>query len=292
MTGGPVTGGAGGSGGGDALAWLLRAKARGWLRLLRRRLATPSGALFALVGVAVAALWIGSLFYRSSIAVPLDLEPELTVPMARLALAGLVVLALSGALVHRGLYLPAEEIERLFSAPLARTELVRYRLRVHGARALPFGLVLGLVFAPRLPQPLFCVAGTLLFVLTLSTLGQGAAVALGGAETRLGSWSGRLPVAPLRLAVGIAFWALFMGLFFADDLAAALPVLAGGSLEERLETLLRSRWLEVLTLPLAPWALAITAPTRRPSSPRCSWPWCCGDCSWPRWCACRWTSAP
>src|SRR6185295_14273765 len=65
----------------------------------------------------------------------------------------LVLLTLATALSNRGLYLPRSEIERLFSAPLARADLVRYRLVAGGMRSLVGGLVLGAFSARRMPVP-------------------------------------------------------------------------------------------------------------------------------------------
>lgn len=244
-----------------ALGLLLRLKARGWMRALQRRLSSVSGILFAVIGALVLSVWFGSIYLRRELvgSLGLELDADLVEPMTRLVLLGMVVLSLTGALAHRGLYLPPGELERLFSAPLTRAALIRYRMRVHFARSLPFGLISAIIFAPRLPVPGFATVGLVVSLLTLTILGQGLAIALGGAETRLGSLLQKLPVAPLRIVVGIAFWFLFMGMFFADELTASLPMLSGGSLDERLGELLSTRGFELLSLPLSPWSRMITA---------------------------------
>ena len=47
------------------LATLRRLKWRGWWRRLRRRLRTPSGAIFALLGLLMTCLWLGSLLWQT-----------------------------------------------------------------------------------------------------------------------------------------------------------------------------------------------------------------------------------
>lgn len=245
------------------LAWL---RLRGLLRRQRRRLRRPSGWLLALAGLLVVGVWIGFLLVAPTA------HMSYALPAQRLEMglrcAGVVFLAMTvlGAFTHRGLYMPAEEIERLFSAPLSRGDLVRYRLRVGFARAFMGSLVLTFLALRRLPSPLWGALGVFLTAQTLPVVGQIVSVLLGDAENRLQRLLTRRSLAWVR-ALSIALVVLLMlgiAVLVSVDLGAGAQKLLrslGG--EGGLSGFLDSPWLARATLPLAPWSAMIVAPDAR-----------------------------
>lgn len=245
------------------LAWL---RLRGLLRRQRRRLRRPAGWLLALAGLAVVGLWIAALLWSPVRGSPSGLTPERLEVLVRCA--GLLLLFLTGlgALSHRGLYLPGEEVERLFAAPLSRQDLVRYRLLVGGARSLLGSMVLGLVAVRRLPSPLWGMLGVFLAAQTLPVVGQTLSVLLGDAENRLQRFLSSRPLALLRTAAFVVFVAVVAGVaaLLAFDTRGELARMAESiGLEGGLFGLLDRPWLVRATLPLAPWSAMITAPDAR-----------------------------
>ena len=168
-----------------ALRWLARAKLVGAGRKQLRRLGTPAGAIFALFGVGLFGLWVTSVVITFVLGQGPQPRPELIEPGVRLGLAVLFVMALSGNVANRGLYLPGSEVERLFSAPLARADIVRYRLNAGLARASFGAVFLAVVGAVRLPYPLQAAIAALLAVAFVTVAGQGFALVLGYVEHRL-----------------------------------------------------------------------------------------------------------
>jgi len=107
---------------------LMALKLKGAARRQLRRLKTPTGALFALLGFGLLILWLGTTALTVFLGMREPADPEWAQPLTRVGLGILWITALTGSLAHRGLYLPPAEIERFFSAPLERADLVRYRL--------------------------------------------------------------------------------------------------------------------------------------------------------------------
>ncbi len=204
-----------------ALARLLWLKLRGGVRRQVAHARTPKGALLVLLGGGVIALGIGSLALsgldargafgtRSSGFTPDELRSYM-----RVGLLALGVMTLTGALAARGLHIPREEIDVLFSAPLARSDLVRYRMVVNGLRSLPGGLVLALVLVPRAPSPLWAMCGVVLGMQALGLLGQFASLELGTLEQRalkrIGGWPALLLWIGAAFAFGIFLLATLAG---------------------------------------------------------------------------------
>jgi hypothetical protein len=243
--------------GAPALNLLLRLKLRGMLRRQWRRLRTPKGFVLTLVGAGAFLAWIASLALASFQRV----EP-LTGPVGELRVrafgALLLVVSLSTALTNRGLYLPKSEIERLFSAPLARADLVRYRLLAGGLRSLLGGVVLGLFGARRLANPPLAFAGILLAMQMLPVLNQFVAIALVGLGQR-GSRVLRHVGTALLTAALVSAGVLALSLASGRTLAH-VPLLADVArlLQGRDDPLL-GPLLATLTAPLSPWVRAITA---------------------------------
>ena len=239
--------------------WLLvRLKLRGTLRKQFRRLRTPSGALFGLLGLALMAFWIGSLVFgwRSGLASSID--DDLRVPAARAVYACLGIVTLASALNHRGLYVPKEEIERLFSAPVTRRDIVCYRLVVNFGRALLGAVILGLAARGSARVPLFGFVGAFVTVATLPVLGQALSIVAGDAENRILS---RLPKKTLRTFAFLAalfVWAIVFAAFVGEGEVS--DVLADIGVEGGVESLLDHPFARWTTWPLYPWAAMTMAP--------------------------------
>lgn len=233
---------------------LARLKLRGHLRALRRRLSTASGIVFGLLGLLFVGLWIASLAYGNSLAVG-RASPADGVAVARGALGLLCLMTVIGSLSYRGLYLPRDEVERLLSAPVSRSDLIRYRLLVNAARSSLFALIMALVASRRMPSR-FAFAGTLVAMLLLPVLGQATAILFGGAETRVGAWMKRVPAGLLRAVAGVIA-GVTMGGFLWIGTTGGGPFAFEG---DWMGKILYHPVFEALTAPFLPWAKAIAAP--------------------------------
>ena len=130
----------------------------------------------------------------------------------------LTVMTLVGALSYRGLYLPRDEIERLLSAPVARADIIRYRLFANLGRSIFFALVMSFLAAPRMRVFGFAFLGTFMATATLPLLGQATSLVCGGAENWLGRAAARVPASLLRVVAGIGAGILIVPLFFWGEL--------------------------------------------------------------------------
>lgn len=240
------------------LALLLRLKLRGLVRRQWRRVRTPKGFLLALIGGSAFALWIGSLAFsfRHAQVVYTGTGAELRVRAFGLML---FLLTLSTALTNRGLYLAKSEIERLFSAPLSRSDLVRYRLMAGSLRSVVGGIVLGLFGARRMPDPILAFTGILMAMQTLPVVNQFVAIALGGLEQRGARLLKRVGSLLLTGAL-LSVFALALALM-SDRPLENVPAI--GPWLERIATRegdwIELAWLTRLTTPFLPWARMISA---------------------------------
>lgn len=238
-----------------ALAKLARLKLRGALRKQVRRLDRPSNVLFAVVGLVLMALWLGVLALRGGGA-PAELSPDQlrrAITTAALLLAAMTAFS---SLAHRGLYLPAAEIELLLAAPVARADLVRYRVLSSSARALFGGVVLGLVAGRHMPHAGFGFAGAFLGALLLPVLGQGVSLLAGSAENRLSARLARLPMRWINLVFVVVLLFVFTTASGVWDLSSWMREL---DLAERLRGLIEHPLVGLLGLPFRPWARMMTA---------------------------------
>jgi hypothetical protein len=238
-----------------ALRLLLTLKLRGVLRKQGRRLRRPSGWLFAVLGAALFGVWLVALVAPGARRLDRSLEPDELRVAVQAGCLVLTALTLSGAFTHRGLYLPREEIELLFAAPVRRRDLVRYRLLATVGRATFGAVVLALVAVRRMPSPALAAAGVFVAAQTLPLLGQGLAVLLGDAENRLAGRLSKLPLRGLQVALVVLVILFFFGLYSSDvfgELFQRIGLEGPGAL-------LGSPWLAAVTAPFQPWARAITA---------------------------------
>ena len=240
------------------LSTLSRLKWVAWWRRIGRRLRTPSGVLFGLLGLTLAGLWVWSLLWRASHLGRVEVSPEDAALAARATLAMLGAVCVASAFSHRGLYLAQDELERMLSAPITRRQLVRYRLLSSMLRSIVFALVFGLILAPRMPVAAFGMAGGLLAVLTLPLLSQGAAILMGDAENRLGRLAGRVPVWVTRGVTVLVIYGLFMLLLMEDLTPGDLSSI--GPPRDLVVAISQHPIVWWISLPAAPWAGVMAAP--------------------------------
>lgn len=240
--------------GGAALRLLARRKLVGFWRRQLRRARTPKGALLALLGAGAFLLWFGSVLFNAGGSGPRPQAEEVELYAAG-ALVVLSLLTFTNAFSLRGLYLQPNEIETLFSAPVSRPDLIRYRLRSAIARSLFGAFFFGWMFARRAPVPAFAFSGAVVAMLTLPMVGQAFSLVLGDAENR---FAGRLAKLPWR-ALTMASVFLAIGGFFATMRGGALERAQGRGFGH-----LASVWAEhplarALRFPFTPWVNTISA---------------------------------
>ena len=167
-----------------ALALLVRMKLKAALRAQWRRMRRPSSWIFAILGFLLVAFWLASVFVSGALRSSFEIGHDAAVFAVEIGLCVLCLMTAFGAFNHRGLYLPKEEIELAFSGPIARADLVRYRLVVNLLRSVFAGAFFGLGAMRRLSSGGYTFAGVMLTMLTLPILGQALSLLLGDAENR------------------------------------------------------------------------------------------------------------
>lgn len=240
-----------------ALRLLARRKLVGVLRKQIRRMKSPSGALLALVGFSALALWIGSVTFN--IALGELRRGSITPSIARFVGTAITFMSIVGALSFRGLYLPREEIELLFAAPVSRGDVIRYRLWTSLGKSLFGAFFFSLVVMGRVEVPLYGFVGGMLAMLTLPLLAQAVSLAAGDAENR---WVARVPRGSLRVlnllllvfVLALVFWGTQRGSLDA-------PSLGNGGFMAWFVAALEHPLLKAVTLPMWPWAELVTATT-------------------------------
>jgi putative ABC exporter len=243
-----------------ALRLLARRKIAGLWRRQKRRFKRPSGIIFALIGTLMLGAWLASLILPYFFAGRHPSGPGSVFagdPVFVQAVALLItLLTLASSLSFRGLYLPKEEIELLFCAPLSRPDIVRYRMLATIGRSL-FGAVFFSLVAARLaPQPLYGFFGGILWMLTLPIVGQAASLLTGDAENKLAA---RLAKFPWRL-ISVVGVLLLLGLFLlalkSGRPGRSIPILGS---EDSIAELLHSPLVRFASAPFKPWAELILA---------------------------------
>ncbi len=243
-----------------ALRLLIRMKFRGALRSQVRKLRRPSGWLFALLGLILFGTWIGGFLVSTLLQRPQTADGAGLVLWTQIGLLVVGSMTILAAFSHRGLYLPKEEIELCFSAPLLRTDLIRYRLGVNMLRSLIAGTLFGLGAARRMPVGIFAFCGVMVTMLTVPILGQATALLLGDAENRLGRLAKKLPLRPIAGILGAGVGISMLALLFADDEGLHETLGRISPLRFAHGALAGSPALQVLLAPLVPWARMISAP--------------------------------
>ena len=230
-----------------ALGLLIRLKLRGARRRRLRSLRKPSGVIFVLLGCILFCLWLVAVLNRGRGGLPMP-DPELMRQAMQLMLAFFSLIILVGALNTRGLYFPGGECERLFSAPLAPRDLIRYRVLTDSGRALLSATVFALISRRNFEHPALGALAIFLALLAMSLLRQGGALLLANPEGRLARiFKGRrLPGLPLVAGVGVFFTIKALR----EDARGDASLLADA---------LSHPVAEALLLPFRPWAELATA---------------------------------
>lgn len=240
----------------EALRLLFWLKLRGGLRLQVRKLRRPSSWIFLIVGVVLIAGWIALMALGRSRGAEEHASREVSQFVVDAGLFALVVLTLVGAFQYRGLYLPKEEIELAFSAPVERSQLVRYRIGTNLFRSLFAATLFGFLASRRLPSAGYAFAGTFLAMMTVPILGQGAALLLGEGENRLARVMRHAPLKLISIVLGASVGAGVVVLMVADGGGVAGMI---ADEEGPVARLAREPLARALLLPVAPWGRAITA---------------------------------
>jgi hypothetical protein len=243
-----------------ALRLLVRLKVRGALRSQMRKLQRPSGWLFALLGLALFGVWVGRFLVLGLVHREEVHDPAALMLWTQIGLAIVCLMTVLAAFSHRGLYLPKEEIELVFSAPLRRSDLIRYRLGVNMLRSLFAGALFGVGAARSMPVALFGFVGVVVTMLTVPMLGQATALLLGDTENRLGRLSKVLPLRAIAGILGAIVGMSMLALIFAGD--DRLGEIFGRISPVRLtfDALAENAALRSVLLPFVPWARMIAAP--------------------------------
>lgn len=245
--------------GNSALLKLARLKLRGAFRRQLRKVRSPSGLFFALIGALISIGWIFSLLIGREIFRGDASQPEVVRAWTQFGLGVFVFMSVISAISIRGVYLPKQDIERLFSAPVSRSELVRYRMLVDAGRTLFGALVIGLLTFHRMPVPLYGFLGAMTTVFTLGILRQAFSLVLGSAHSRLGRMLEGKSLTAIRIVLGILIWLLIMsavlGGKFADKVFGELEI------GDRGAALLAHPLVQALLMPFRPWANMMTATT-------------------------------
>ncbi len=245
--------------GSPALRLLARRKLLGRLRAQVRRLRRPPSLVLACLGLLLFGAWIAGVLFSTHHDGE-SRDPEQLVPLVRLAGLFLTLFTVGSAMTHRGLFLPNEEIERLFSAPLSRSDIVRYRLVSNAGRSLFAGVLFGLILMRRMPAPGYAFAALVVALQTLPVVGQAAAILAGALEKRsverLRGWPGGI-VRILCLVLGLF---VFFVLAFGGGRSAEIYGEVSSLLSpDRFQGLVEHPVVVAISLPFEPWARLVTA---------------------------------
>lgn len=235
----------------SGLVKLARLKLRGTLRRQARRLRSPSGILFALIGLGMMVLWLCAILLNTTGRTNLNPPQPVSLVAVEACLAAFTLMSLTSASNVKGITLPRCELESLFSAPVSRGDLVRHRMQVDLGRAVLGCVIFSVIAMSRLPHPLFGFVGTFMTLITLSAVRQMASLVLCG----VGGFPGRIfsgrAIAVIGVVVGVVLWLGLMILIFGETFfLTKLSVGFRGGLAGALEDPLVAR----LVAPWRPWA--------------------------------------
>ncbi|MCE9595890.1 MAG: putative ABC exporter domain-containing protein [Planctomycetes bacterium] len=238
-----------------ALRLLAKRKLRGFWRTQLRRVKTPKGALFALLGAGAIVLWLGAMVLGQFVQ-PAGAQRATTESMTALFMLMGIGVTLLGSLSYRGLYIPEEELDLLLSAPVSRGDIVRYRMMSSLVRTAFGALVVSIFAAGKAPNPLYGFVGVWTFVVTLPVFGQALSLLAGGTESGLGKRLERFPKKWFGIVsvvlVGLMMFALFSG-SLSQRLGPALGFASNSS------AWLESPWVRGTMLLVKPWTAMVHA---------------------------------
>ncbi|MFT6362067.1 MAG: hypothetical protein ACJAZ8_000464 [Planctomycetota bacterium] len=170
---------------------LMRLECRGYFRGILRRLKTPKGATFALLGALLLAVWMRSLFRspdvlgsgdRSATLDALGGIPESDLILRTICLGVLVLVFISG-IVTRGIHIPPDRLERLLALPVSRRDFLRYRLWSVVARTMTGAPILAVLAMVRTGNSMGTLLAVPLFLGLSSVLGFLASLLSAGMES-------------------------------------------------------------------------------------------------------------
>ncbi|MFN4242170.1 MAG: putative ABC exporter domain-containing protein [Tepidisphaerales bacterium] len=235
-----------------ALRKLLWMHVRGFWRRLFRNARTPKGMVLTAVGAVLAVIWLvpmvlGVMFSRRP-----GGDPEALARWLPMGMLGMCVVTAVAAVGGRPVTFTPAETDFLFPGPFSRKQILLYRLTRTALGAL-FGTVLvSLAFGRRTGSPVATFVPFLLMLLFLQFFGT-ACTQVGHllAAKVSGLWQ--------RVTVGV----VLAGLVLAGLLTAPIPAPptrpaeAMGVVVEKLTQLRDSAVMGVVTLPFAPYAMAV-----------------------------------
>lgn len=249
-------------GGDPALRTLARLKFRGSLRKTRKRLKTFSGIVFLLLGGGLGAFWLFSIYMSGELKNESDYFAGMSIDlraMMQAVMAFFTVVSLSSAANVRGLYLPKNEIETLFAAPVSRRDLVRYRMQNDAWRTMLGGLIFGVIMMRRAPVGLHGLLGTLLALLTLVVVRQAVSLLLADVTGRFGHLFKPRVAKLVAIVGGVGIWIFVMTLVMGDDFLVDFLGIEKSS--EAVGAVLGHPIVQTLLMPFYPQAAMITAET-------------------------------
>lgn len=245
-----------------ALALLGKRKFIGGWRKQLRRTKTLKGAVFAIMGVLLMIFWLGgtvlSQFMNRRVSQPGPaVSPENAILLVQGGLSIFLILNIVSSLGHRGLYIPKDEIDILFSAPVSRGQIVRYRVIVNLLKSMIGALIMSMVMMNRAPDPLYGFFGAFIAMQTLPLIGQIMSILSGDAENR---WISRIPKGAIRtiiiiLAIGTTG---LVGFLFMPS-GKMLGKVAAELVNNEGTGFLQMSFIKILLTPAKPWAAMITA---------------------------------
>ena len=248
-----------------ALRLLLWLKLKGLVRRQVRRMRSVSGLLFMTIGVVLMGLWLGSILYYRHFGAESRWEGPLLRGTLQIGLAFFTMISVASALAVRGVYFQKQEIERLFSVPVSRSDLVRHRMPVDLARALLGALVLGVVIHRRMPVPVFGFVGAAVSVLTLGVVRQTASLLVGDARGRVNRFLRKHEFIGARGILAVIVVLVILLAYFGDRLGGRFGGLTQGRGPKELVTLvLENPTVRVLLAPFRPWAELMTSQSTAP----------------------------
>jgi hypothetical protein len=247
--------------GNPALRRLLFLKARGSVRRQVRRVRTLRGLVLTLFGLFLFGMWIFAVVGRALLGGrEADPDPEQMRSLVRLGGLFFCLLNGFGALSHRGLFLPKEEIERLFSAPVRRADLVRYRLQTNLLRSSIGALFIGAVLMMRIPRPLFGFCAVFAGLAMLPVFGQALSILAGSLEKRFDRFLAVPRVVAFAVSIAGVIW-LTLAFTVGEGDPDPRNWMGEVALPSSLPELLAQPWLAAVLAPFEPWARAATAQT-------------------------------
>lgn len=165
---------------GPALRLLFRMQTRAAFRRVFRRMRTPKGALFAVIGLIVLVLWLIPLT-ASTVLAPRS-DPHVVRLFAPLVILMMCVITLLGGGGDRSISFTPGEVNFLFPGPFTRRQLLLYKLSRTLIGGVISGLFLSLIVNQHATRWITAFAGAVLIMifvqlltLAVTMLGQSAA---------------------------------------------------------------------------------------------------------------------